>query len=447
MQLTVSSLAELDVAVKSNERSDYIYMYPPRQAYRELPGDDLTTGAAMSRSLARFDTVNLYIHVPFCRQICGFCNLFTTTLRSEDVHAAYLSAVERQLAEYRRLQPRELTVSTIYVGGGTPTLLDPAALGSLLDAVTSLWPMRAPGCEVAIEVDPQTVDGDRLRRLRTVGFNRVNLGLQSTSTAELRIIGRRYDRAEQALRVHEAMDSGFDNVCVDLIYGLPAQSQAEWDSSVADCIALGPHTICCYPLTSRPHTGFARRGLAGSDADTYAMWTAADAALTAAGYRRQSHVRWARSGGGYLQKQLHWGMQNVLGAGAGARSYLWETDLRSGYSVLDAASVVRQYIDGVGRGDFLPRQGFAMDDDERLRKAVVLGLLDLDARRCAELVGTDPCVAFDAEFAALAERGLLEFTPAGVRLTQRGTAYRDLVVQLFFSERVRSSLRGFSYAE
>jgi oxygen-independent coproporphyrinogen-3 oxidase len=446
MDSSIDSIASLVTAIESRLRTDYVYMYPPRQAYSPL---ELSVGEVSERLLTSCrarDRLNIYVHVPFCRQLCGFCNLFTTTIRSETIQRRYVDSVRAQIDALAELVPGTLSIPTIYVGGGTPTVLPLELLRSMLSHVRGAWQNVEANAEIAIEVDPQTVDREALEGIRDAGFNRVNLGLQTRAPDELVTIGRRYSPSDQASRVADAMAVGFTNVCVDLIFGLPGQSLATWQRSVRECIDLRPHTICCYPLTHRPHTGFARRGVSASG-ETYEMWSVANELLMSAGFARQSHVRWARDGGGYLQKELHWGLDNVLGIGAGARSYLWELDLRSGYSILDRNSAVDAFVQGVESGEALPHEGFVMDAEERARKAVILGLLDLDLDRFEALLGERLEERFSVEFGELEELGLIERTPSRIRLVEAAVPFRDLVAQLFFSERVRSMLRRFTYAE
>ncbi len=446
MDVTIDSAAALADAVTARVRSDYMYMYPPRQAYRKLDLDTDAVAAGIRDSCVARERLNLYVHLPFCKQICGFCNLYTTTIRSESVYRRYVDAMSRQMDALAELAPTSSTIPTIYFGGGTPTVLPIPLLRSILQQVRDKWGNIEPNAELAIEVDPQTVDRALLDELRDTGFNRVNLGIQSRAPEEILSIGRRYSPEDQATRVRDAIATGFANVCVDLIFGLPGQSLDSWTRSVSECVDLRPHTICCYPLTHRPFTGFDRRA-AERSAVTYEMWTAANDILVGAGFARQSQVRWARDGGGYKQKELHWGLENVLGIGAGARSYLWDLDLRNGYSIVNRNATLTNYMDAMEAGDVLPNEGYVMDDEERARKAVVLGLLHLDLDRFERLLGERLDQRFAIEFAELESLGFIERTPGAVKISEQAVPYRDLIVQLFFSDRVRRALAEFSYEQ
>jgi len=446
MELTVSSLSDLDLNIASQVRSDYIYMYPPRQAYRFFDPATAMIKDKVAKSIRHRGNLNIYIHVPFCRQICGFCNLYTTNIKSPEVHDAYVAAVLTQIAGVQEFLSNHI-VPTIYFGGGTPTVLARHTLKRLIDGVLSAFPDRTKSCEVAIEVDPQTVTPGDLEFMRTLGINRINLGLQTRNNAELKTIGRRYRSLEQWQLAYDAMSTGFQNVCIDLIYGLPIQTADSWKKSVMECIEFSPQTICCYPLTERPHTGFAKSSRMRSSDSDYDMWEFADKELRSAGYERQSHVRWAREGGGYMQKELHWGLENLFGFGAGARSYLWDIDLRMNYSIAQRRRALDLYMESINRGELIPQEGIVMCTDERLRKAVILGIHKLDADKVLSSVGIDPIESFGAVFDGLSERGLLTTQGRTVALTQTGMKYRDLIVQMFFSERVRQLTTEFSYNE
>ncbi|MGH8545695.1 MAG: coproporphyrinogen-III oxidase family protein [Gammaproteobacteria bacterium] len=451
MRLPVTDLAALDRAIADGTRSDYIYMYPPRQAYRTLGAEDDKILRLKTDSLRIGDRVNVYVHIPFCQQICGFCNLYTTASRDSELRSRYVAALRRQIHDLGTLLQggRTAAIATMYLGGGTPTSLSVADLRLLVESFREACPSSNGTTEYAIEADPQTVDDSSLRALHEIGFTRISFGFQSRVSSEIRSIGRQTSPDEQAESVERALSAGFTNVCVDLIYGLPGQSPDAWTHSVEACIDLGPQTICCYPLTLRPNTGFGRKGHVGADGKlSYRLWETADELLKAAGYVQETHVRWSLNGGGYLQKQLHWGMENVVGLGAGARSYLCHIDTRYGYSILQRRRVLTEFLSRSEAGLPQPVDGYVMTSEERLRKAVVLGLFNLDVDKAQRLSGSDPLKVFEVEFEGLIGRGLLrEADNRRLALTTTGSKYRDLIVQMFFSPAVRALAESFDYNE
>jgi oxygen-independent coproporphyrinogen III oxidase len=446
MEIFARNPTEVMRAIKAGRRSDYIYMYPPRQAYRPLSLNPARTEQLVKGSLGHSAELNLYVHVPFCKQICNFCNLYTTAIKDENVHEHYVRIVCEQIERFPSWGTEPL-IRSVYIGGGTPSLLASGYLRRILASLRSRFPNWSSDAEIALEVDPQTVDKERLHSIREVGFNRINLGLQSSALSELVSIGRRYEPEGQAATVNAAMEAGFENVCLDLIYGLPNQTVASFMGSIRSCINFGAQTICCYPLTSRPFTGYSKHGLASNHDESYEMWTLADDILRSSGYRRESHVRWAKPNGGYRQKELHWGMQNLLGFGAGARSYLWDVDLRWGYSVRDRKSALDKYFEDMTRLHDFPSEGFLMSEEERIHKRAVLGLNKLDVTESLDLVGVDVLEHFSSYFDFLISSGFGTLTNSVFMLTAEGVKWRDVLVQPLISDRVFNLVSTFDYSE
>lgn len=443
--LKCTDAASVAAAIDCGARLDYVYMYPPRQAYRPLQNEEAE--ALVATSLRAAGRLNLYIHVPFCQQICAYCNLYAVASRGES-HASYIDAVCRELSARRELVSAP-EIRTLYVGGGTPSMLDPELLARLLRHMEDAFGFDLAGVpEVALEVSPDTATPARLAALRDAGFNRINLGVQTADETELAAIGRRYAADTSANALAAAMEAGFANVCVDLIFGLANQSLATWTDSVRFVQSYRPETICAYALTLRPGTGFAKAGYERVPDDQLRKWDVANHLLTSAGYERQTHVRWALPGkGGYLQKQYHWASEPLLGVGAGARSYLAEADVRNGYSLRRRRDALSAYMVATSEGTSPVTDGFVMDDDERARKAVVLGLQDLDVQAFEARFGADPRQMFATELGTLADLKLIQEDGGHVRLTQRGMRHRDVAVQPFFSERVRALVADFAYEE
>jgi oxygen-independent coproporphyrinogen-3 oxidase len=169
--------------------------------------------------------------------------------------------------------------------------------------------------------------------------------------------------------------------------------------------------------------------------------------LQVAGYAQETHVRWVTDGGGYLQKKYHWGLQNLIGLGAGARSYLWDVDLRNGYSLKNRKTALESYLDSTGIGWHATLEGYEMSEDERRRKAVVLGLHSLDRSWFARSFGADVVSFFRDEIEGLRQRGLIQVSDNQISLSENGMAHRDLVVQLFFSDTARELARKWDYDE
>lgn len=439
---------DLEQLIRAQVQADYVYMYPPRQAYHAIEPTALAERVRLSLEGTRLDPVNIYVHFPFCRQICGFCNLYSVPVNRTDELSDYTDLIAREINQWAPLI-KNRPVATVYLGGGTPSILPPAELDRCLrDLERALGFSRSGVAEVALEVAPDTVDQAKLRELSSIGINRINLGLQTTSDEGLHQIGRRHGFALARQRIEEALSAGFTNVCVDLIYGLPGQTVGQWRGIVEDVLLLKVPTVCAYPLTLRPSTGFSRRGVTVDGADQYTKYDIALDLFRAAGYEQETHVRYViPERGGYQQKRNHWAGQDVIGVGAGARGYLRCCDYRNGYSIRRRREALETYRSRVLAGQTPITSGYCIDRDERMRRRVILGLFELDLRQFRPEFSIDARAAFADEFAVLTRLDLIETAEDRARLTTRGRRYRDIVVQLFFSAQVWKRIQDFDYAE
>ena len=274
----------------------------------------------------------VYVHVPFCRVRCGYCdfNTYTASELGPEAGAGISTYAEAALAELDLAQavlgaeaPR---VETVFVGGGTPTLLPPDDLVHVLDGIRARWGL-APGAEVTTEANPDSVGPDDLRRLADGGFTRVSLGMQSVVPHVLRTLDRTHEPASVARAVEAARDAGLQ-VSLDLIYGTPGESLADWERSLSEVTALAPDHVSAYALIVEEGTRLAaqvRRGEvpAPEDDDEADKYELADAALAAAGYTWYEVSNWSTSAAtacrhnvGYWQNATWWGV------GPGAHSHV-----------------------------------------------------------------------------------------------------------------------------
>lgn len=450
MKLLADSPDNVDVErlIHDQVQGDYIYMYPPRQAYYTMGRDYLQSLITSSLNGRARDALNLYLHFPFCKQICGFCNLYSVVSRADEPFADYVDLLQHEMRRWSVLTEGR-PIDTIYLGGGTPSILTAADLDRCLTHIEDAFHTdRRRVTEVAIEVAPDTVDKEKLHEFVAIGINRINLGLQTTSESGLRLIGRKHGFSEAHDVILDAMMCGFDNVCIDLIYGLPDQSVRDWQRIVEDVLSFGAPTICAYPLTLRPNTGFARKAITLDGSDQYSKYEIAREMLCAAGYVQETHVRYViPAKGGYRQKQNHWAGQDVLGIGAGARGYLRDCDYRNGYSIRHRRAALESYYALELREEWPATSGCYLDRDEQMRRRVILGLLSLDRQQFRIEFGSDVADVFGEQFATLAGLELITIASDYVSLTERGRRYRDLLVQLFFSRDVWKRISDFDYME
>jgi oxygen-independent coproporphyrinogen-3 oxidase len=349
---------------------------------------------------------HLYVHLPFCRHKCGYCD-FNAYAGMDRLMPDYVEALERELSA----KAEEIAfgrLDTIYLGGGTPSLLPPALMTRLLRFIRSRFEV-SPDAEVTLEANPGSTDEERLHAWLEEGVNRLSLGVQGFDGRALAVLERRTDAAQAEHAFALARTAGVRNINIDLIYAVPFQSLDSWVETLRRGLALGPDHVSTYCLTFEEGTLLWRRRAQGKVPEVQAdlQWDQLDAAcreLEAAGYQRYEVSNWARPGFESRHNHAYWRCRPVYGAGAGAHSYATDgTRAWRSWNVMRP----RDYID---RPRVLDSE--ELDQRKTQAEALMLGL------RTAE--GTADRPAFENELAGLAAAGLIERHGGRVRPTRRG---------------------------
>jgi putative oxygen-independent coproporphyrinogen III oxidase len=286
-----------------------------------------------ARSELPLRPLGIYIHVPFCTTRCGYCDFNTYTaaeLGSEPgaSRAGYVDAAIHELGLAARvLGPDAPAVSTIFVGGGTPTVLPPNDLGRLIAAVRNHFGL-APDAEVTTESNPESIDFEGLQRLRELGFNRISFGMQSAVPQVLATLDRTHTPGRPLQAVTDAKAAGFTNISLDLIYGTPGESASDWLQSLEAALSAAPQHISAYALIVEDGTRLAariRRGeLSPTDEDDLAdKYLIADDQFAAAGYTAYEVSNWSQSAATRCRHNLgYWRSHHWWGVGPGAHSHV-----------------------------------------------------------------------------------------------------------------------------
>jgi oxygen-independent coproporphyrinogen-3 oxidase len=442
---------ELATLIEGGAIPPFVYCYPVRSAYRDLD-PALTRDAIWSADLDHSPSrdLNVYLHVPFCRYKCGFCNLYTVISEDEDVYDAYVDALCTDLRAHAEII-RTRRLRTFYIGGGTPSLLHQRHFEQLFETLGEIYPnWRTTVDEVAIEASPDSIVDDPgvVERLMRLGLTRANVGIQSLRPGEIRQAGRQRANEEVVRRaIAIVKDAGLPNLSTDLIMGFAGQTDDSWRQSVDELIALDPETISTYTLTVRPDAWFSKIGRYEylRDPALHGRYRYAQDALLDAGYVQDSNVRYKRPGrGGYLQKVNQFRGVPVLGIGGGARTYTNTVDYLVGGSSEPHLSQVRHYVDAVRAGVSVPERGFVYDDEERIRKRLVLDNFDLDLGDLESYGYSRRAHLFEPILTAAENLGLTRrITPSRLQLTKRGFQYRDILSWRLFSDEVVRRDRKF----
>ena len=270
----------------------------------------------------------IYVHVPFCVRKCGYCDFYSVA-GGEEEHDRFPGLVEREMDLLLRTFPGEAGVpaDTVYIGGGTPTVLGPGRLTRLLAAIRARFPVTE-GAEITTEANPGTVTGDDFARLREGGFNRVSLGVQSFRPETLAALGRIHSVGDVRAAYRDVRRARFSSVGIDLIFGNPGQSEAEWQEDLDLAVTFLPDHVSAYALTPEPgtpiHAAIGGGGIALPDDDTVArMYAAARETLRAAGYRHYEISNFSRPGKECRHNLKYWRRDGYLGLGPSAHGLLF----------------------------------------------------------------------------------------------------------------------------
>jgi oxygen-independent coproporphyrinogen-3 oxidase len=379
-------------------------------------------------------TVSLYLHIPFCTHRCAYCD-FNTYADQEAAIPAYFAALIREIEFVTKNAPQPIQAHTIFFGGGTPTLAPPGELASIMQALRSSMSL-APNAEVTIEANPGTVSAASLARFREAGIDRISLGAQSARADELRQLERAHNFLDVIQAVSLARRAGFENINLDLIYGLPGQRPSTWLDTLRRVLDLDPDHISAYALSLERGTPFGRRAARGNfplpDPDLAAeMYESAAEILSTHGYVHYEISNWAKPNRECRHNMQYWRSLPYLAFGAGAHGYA------DGYRYSNVLRI-KTYIDRLaGAGahaapdyPFSPalvnrsRQSQADEiTDYMLNNLRLLGrgvaFRDFESR-----FGSSPADLYAGEIRELVQAGLLEqgifASEEAIRLTPRG---------------------------
>ena len=365
---------------------------------------------------------HLYVHVPFCRLVCAYCDFVTVGGRSADI-PRYTDALLAELA----LRPASGVLQTIYFGGGTPSLLPAASVERVIEGAVGKW-ARVPA-EITLEANPSARETPDWVGLRVAGVNRISLGIQSFRDPELVALARGHSAAEGQAAFAAARAAGFANVSIDLIYDIPGQTMADWRAGLTEAMTLEPDHLSLYALqlalapdewAAPPRPGALRwreRMVPRQDEATAAdQYVLAEELLDGAGYRHYELSSWARPGFESRHNSAYWQRRPYTGIGAGAHSY--DGAARSWNS-----RDLDRYLASAEAGERPLEGSEELDEPTRAFETIALGLRQVDGLSrvaFAAEFGEDPTQRFAVALATTVESALVEIVDDLIRLTPAG---------------------------
>ena len=333
--------------------------------------------------------LGIYVHIPFCRSKCQYCDFYSLTCKDEELMDRYLEAICAHIRETGPLAPNHL-VDTVYFGGGTPSYFGPDALSEILTTIRKAFDV-SDDAEITFEANPDSVDGHLLRRLRVEGFNRVSLGIQCDDDKILKKLGRPHSYLQAVEAVRLIRKKGFRNLSVDLMFGLPGQSLQAWEKTLHRVLKLSPEHISCYGLKVEERTPLYSywQECDLADDDTQAdMYLAAVQILKDHGYRQYEISNFCKRGHVSRHNLKYWQEGEYLGFGPDASSDF-------GGRRFAAVRDINAYIDGILGGGQILRELHDVPQRERAGDYLML--------RLRTVSGIDP-EAYEKQF-------LLPFAP------------------------------------
>ncbi|MSO55462.1 MAG: radical SAM family heme chaperone HemW [Acidobacteria bacterium] len=380
---------------------------------------------------AASNVLGLYAHIPFCSAICNYCN-FNRGLYDEGLKTRFVRAMLEEIRGGARGEEQAaLTPDTLYFGGGTPSLLTPADIKSLIDETRHAFGLTADA-EITLEANPETVDAACLDGFREAGVNRLSFGVQSFRDDELKRLGRLHsaERARQAVEM--ARRAGFDNVSIDLMMWLPGQDVQQWLASVEEATRVAPDHLSLYILEVYPHLplkqeidrhGWTQQG----DEGAAEMYETAMARLDTAGYEQYEISNVCTPGRESRHNLKYWSDGDWWGFGPGAHSTCQGSRWRN-------ISATEEYLQRIREGATVMVDRRRLSNEERLGDALFTGLRlnrGIDLPLLSERYGTDIWERFGRRLAPFCEAGILLREEGRLRLTRQGMLLANEVMSVF----------------
>jgi oxygen-independent coproporphyrinogen III oxidase len=389
--------------------------------------------------LPRLAPMGIYIHIPFCSHICPYCD-FATYSGKEGLIPRYVDALVTDLARQSETV-RDREIVSIFIGGGTPSLLDGDQMRRILDVCRASYRLL-DGCEISVETNPNSVDRDKLGAWHDAGVNRLSIGAQTLDRGGLRRLGRQHEASDVHAALAAARDAGFERVSVDLIFGWPGQTLDSWRHDLATLLAslAAPNHLSLYSLIVEPGTPYADMQARGilpipDDDATADMYELAVDVLRDAGWTHYEIANWTRDPEHWSRHNaLYWQHGDYLGAGAGAHGHL--DGVRTMNHLLPET-----WMTAVAAGESPVSNTEPIDRETSVTETVLMGLRLLTAGISDGAFAARHGVSLRAlagdEIDRMAQIGLIAPTGDGIRLTERGALLsNEVIARLTDFERV-----------
>lgn len=372
--------------------------------------------------------IGLYIHIPFCKSKCFYCD-FNSFPGMDSYIESYFKALYKELLIYSRELKNK--IGTIFIGGGTPSYVSEGLIAMLLEHITSYYDI-ADDAEISIETNPGTLSYKKLKAYRSCGINRISIGLQAWQDRILKGLGRIHSNEDFLRNYNDAKKAGFDNINVDLMFGIQGQTLDDWLSTVKNVIALEPAHLSCYSLKVEEGTKYGKMLEEGKlklvdDEIDRQMYHELINILISNEYKHYEISNFSKEGFQCRHNMVYWNAQNYIGVGAGAHSYIGDTR----YGNIES---VKEYIDYLNN-DRLPRIELEnLTEKDKLSEHIILGLRLIEGISISDmnaLFNIDFCIKYSEEIRSLKNKGLIALKDDRIKLTAIGLDFANEVYMEF----------------
>ena len=374
--------------------------------------------------------LGLYIHIPYCIHKCGYCDFNSHPIKQDEMDH-YIDALVVEMKHYAKIYTNTNIIKTIFLGGGTPTTLNPFQLERILKECVNEFTI-ASNAEITIEANPATVGIELMKSIRTMGYNRISIGVQSFDKAELKLL----DRAHGPKEIHSTVDcarkAGFDNLSLDLMFAVPNQSLSSWENNLNKALEKNPEHLSTYNLTIEQGTAFSKLQSNGKlimpeDGHQLELYKKTIERLTKKGFHHYEISNFARQGKECKHNITYWENTNTLGLGAGASSYINGTRFKN-------INLPAHYIRQVKEGKTAVEHSETLEPRQAMGETIMLGLRLLQGISIHQFERRFQ-ISFKNLFgnitSSLKEKGLISVEKDNLRLSKNGLFLADSVILEF----------------
>ena len=379
--------------------------------------------------------LELYIHIPFCVKKCAYCDFLSGSASDQQIEE-YVQALIEEIRYYKEVA-KKYEVSTVFLGGGTPSLLTEEQMKVLMEVLGQTFFIRQ-NAEITMEANPGTVTVEKLRAYQKAGINRISFGLQSVDNEELKMLGRIHTYEEFLESYDAARKAGFQNINVDLISAIPKQTVRSWEQTLQTIISLQPEHISAYSLIVEEGTPFAKlygegcelEHLLPSEEEERRMYERTEELLQEAGYHRYEISNYTKEGYECQHNLGYWERKEYLGLGLGASSLIEETRFHN-------TETMEEYLRDAKNPILLRKEQEKLEQQEQMEEFVFLGLRKMrgiQEERFTETFGKEIWDCYGKNLERVIKEGLLEREEGALRLTRKGIDVSNYVFYEILSD-------------